>query len=168
MREINVTVSCSFSSNKVFCIFGSTDSDVSSTISIFTTSGVVLNYPGFLQRLPDAFTLPLSCILTARFLLHLREWQAAGEGGGSLHLSTALKFRTASASASHATVLSGIMSVDIDDFGSDPLAGTAADGEKAIEVQLASDNGSFTKEAGPVGNGCDYDYSLHNTAGGLV
>jgi len=130
------------------------------TISIFTTSGVALNYrapPGFLQRLPDAFTLPLSCILTARFLLHLREWQVAGEDGGSLRLSTALKFRTASASASHAAILSGIMSVDIDDFGSDPLAGTAADGEKAMEVQLASDNGSFTKEAGPVGNGCDCD-----------
>ncbi|KAF8187959.1 hypothetical protein K438DRAFT_1467231, partial [Mycena galopus ATCC 62051] len=47
-------------------------------ISIFTVAGVIMQYylmqPGFFQRLPDAFTLPLSCILTARCILHLREW----------------------------------------------------------------------------------------------
>ncbi|EJD05291.1 uncharacterized protein FOMMEDRAFT_154522 [Fomitiporia mediterranea MF3/22] len=48
-------------------------------VSIFTTATIVLNFTqpsgSFFQRLLNALTLPLSCLLTARFLLQLREWQ---------------------------------------------------------------------------------------------
>lgn len=47
-------------------------------VSVFTVGAVVLIFhatPGsFLARLPNAFTLPVSCTLTARFILHLRYW----------------------------------------------------------------------------------------------
>lgn len=49
-----------------------------SIISIFTTATVVLNVEapaGFIQRMLNAFTLPLSCLLVARFLLHIRAWE---------------------------------------------------------------------------------------------
>ncbi|KAJ7653437.1 hypothetical protein B0H17DRAFT_1163611 [Mycena rosella] len=72
------------------------------TISIFTTAAVILNYPGFFQRLPNAFTLPLSCILTARFILHLREWEA-------------VQFRATSRSGALSSI------VGINDFGTDPV-----------------------------------------------
>ncbi|KAL5496097.1 hypothetical protein ACEPAH_3014 [Sanghuangporus vaninii] len=49
-------------------------------ISVFTTAAVVLSFRAptgsFFQRLPNAFNLPVSCLLTARFLLQLREWQS--------------------------------------------------------------------------------------------
>ncbi|KAL5520176.1 hypothetical protein ACEPAG_9389 [Sanghuangporus baumii] len=62
-------------------------------VSIFTMAAVVLNFEApsgsFFQRLPNAYTLPLSCTLIARFLLQLREWQEktfvmTGDGGQDL------------------------------------------------------------------------------------
>lgn len=47
-------------------------------ISIFTVATFVLKLrapPGLLRNLLNAFTLPLSTILTARFILHLRSWK---------------------------------------------------------------------------------------------
>ncbi|KIK50765.1 hypothetical protein GYMLUDRAFT_252668 [Collybiopsis luxurians FD-317 M1] len=47
-------------------------------ISLLTAAAVILNFlapSGFFQRLLNALTLPLSGFLTARFLLHLREWE---------------------------------------------------------------------------------------------
>ncbi|KAF9000130.1 hypothetical protein BDQ17DRAFT_1360147 [Cyathus striatus] len=45
----------------------------------FTTTALVLNYaasPGsFLQKLLNGLTIPISGLMTARFLLHLREWE---------------------------------------------------------------------------------------------
>ncbi|KAL1674382.1 hypothetical protein EV122DRAFT_220806 [Schizophyllum commune] len=44
-------------------------------VSVFTVTALILNYiapKGFPQRLLNAFTLPISGILTARFILHLR------------------------------------------------------------------------------------------------
>ncbi|KAL1718312.1 hypothetical protein EV715DRAFT_201295 [Schizophyllum commune] len=44
-------------------------------VSLFTVTALILNYAapkGFFQRLLDAFTLPISGLLTARFILHLR------------------------------------------------------------------------------------------------
>ncbi|TRM56064.1 hypothetical protein BD626DRAFT_520968 [Schizophyllum amplum] len=44
-------------------------------VSLFTVTALILNYvtaEGFFQRLLNAFTLPISGILTARFILHLR------------------------------------------------------------------------------------------------
>ncbi|KAJ7858780.1 hypothetical protein B0H13DRAFT_2075720, partial [Mycena leptocephala] len=81
----------------------------------------LLSQPGFFQRLPDAFTLPLSCILTARFLLYLREHEAATYGQGSeiTPVSIALEFQMSSGSRVRSGGLSGILSVD--DFGQDPV-----------------------------------------------
>ncbi|KAJ7660251.1 hypothetical protein DFH06DRAFT_1130148 [Mycena polygramma] len=114
------------------------------TISIFTTAAVVLNYitfgaaveffqPGFFQRLPNAFTLPLSCILTARFILYLREWEAAQVNGSNGHRTevSTVEFHAASRSG----VLSSI--VGIDDFGGDPVAQVRAvsSQQEATELQ---------------------------------
>ncbi|KAI5888200.1 uncharacterized protein SCHCODRAFT_02550664 [Schizophyllum commune H4-8] len=44
-------------------------------VSLFTVTALILNYAapkGFFQRLLNAFTLPISGLLTARFILHLR------------------------------------------------------------------------------------------------
>ncbi|KAF9254699.1 hypothetical protein L218DRAFT_938340 [Marasmius fiardii PR-910] len=46
-------------------------------VSVFSMAAVILNFrapAGFFQRLLNAFTLPLSGLLTARFLLHIRKW----------------------------------------------------------------------------------------------
>ncbi|KAJ7877486.1 hypothetical protein B0H13DRAFT_2347106 [Mycena leptocephala] len=102
-------------------------------ISIFTTTAVILNYrapvstpspdqrnsdtnqPGFLQRLPNAFTLPLSCVLTARFILHLREWEAEGMGNKGRAIDL--------------TLVGAVVAVE--DFGADPMAlGAMGHGEK--------------------------------------
>ncbi|KAF9457147.1 hypothetical protein BDZ94DRAFT_1314482 [Collybia nuda] len=48
------------------------------TVTCFTIAAFVLTLcapGGFLQRLLNAFTLPISCLMTARFLLHLRRWE---------------------------------------------------------------------------------------------
>ncbi|KAJ3852793.1 hypothetical protein EV368DRAFT_64628 [Lentinula lateritia] len=47
-----------------------------SFMSVFTTTSVILNFrapAGFYQRLLNALTLPLSGLLTSRFILHLRK-----------------------------------------------------------------------------------------------
>ncbi|KAJ7759023.1 hypothetical protein DFH07DRAFT_884449 [Mycena maculata] len=90
------------------------------TISIFTTAAVILNYrapPGFFQRLPNAFTLPLSCILTARFILFLRDWDVAQvrEKRSPTEVSVT-EFRAASRSGAVSSI------VAMDDFGPDPVA----------------------------------------------
>ncbi|KAH7878921.1 uncharacterized protein C8R40DRAFT_1066675 [Lentinula edodes] len=51
-----------------------------SVVAVLNTTSVILdilikNKTGFLQRLLDGFTLPLSGAFTARFILHLRAWQ---------------------------------------------------------------------------------------------
>jgi len=107
-------------------------------ISIFTISAVILNYyapPGFFQRLPDAFTLPLSCILTARFLLYLREHEAAAyeQDSERTPVSTAMEFQMSSGSRVRSGGLSGILSVD--DFGQDPVVVIANQG-KVIEPRV--------------------------------
>ncbi|KAJ7103967.1 hypothetical protein B0H15DRAFT_766269, partial [Mycena belliarum] len=118
------------------------------TISVFTTAAVVLNYvcrcPGFFQRLPNAFTLPLSCILTARFILYLRKWDAEQVSGGVNSRAgeatsvSVVEFRAASRSGagSAAGVLSSI--VAIDDFGPDPVVAVraAANDAEAAELEM--------------------------------
>ncbi|KAJ6550804.1 hypothetical protein DFH09DRAFT_925728, partial [Mycena vulgaris] len=117
------------------------------TISIFTTAGVILNYlsrpthrelpnlryycsPGFFQRLPNAFTLPLSGILTARFILYLREWDAGeiGVGAEGATKASRLEFRGASGTG----LLSGI----VDDFGVDLDTQAVAEHHEVIELEL--------------------------------
>ncbi|RDB27172.1 hypothetical protein Hypma_004584 [Hypsizygus marmoreus] len=48
-------------------------------VTVFTIASLALNVQipgGFLQRLLNAYTLPLSGLMTARFLLHLRKWES--------------------------------------------------------------------------------------------
>ncbi|KAJ8503190.1 hypothetical protein ONZ45_g11078 [Pleurotus djamor] len=92
-----------------------------SIISLFTTAAVILNVKapaGFFQRLLNAYTLPLSCLLTARFLLHLRAYDEktktvlsnplkAPQNGGTLGT-----FRAAAR---------GVYSTVIEPFGDDPV-----------------------------------------------
>ncbi|KIK61934.1 hypothetical protein GYMLUDRAFT_42363 [Collybiopsis luxurians FD-317 M1] len=52
-------------------------------ISVLTTASVILDLrapTGYLQRLLDGLTLPLSGALTARFILHLRAWHGKQSG----------------------------------------------------------------------------------------
>ncbi|KAJ3866998.1 hypothetical protein EV359DRAFT_35452, partial [Lentinula novae-zelandiae] len=98
-----------------------------SIVSLFTTAAVILNFQapsGFFQRLLNALTLPLSGLLTARFLLHMREWEYKNSPGAmSIHgiqnggpegqFNTTFSFRAASVALS--TIITS-------DFGSDPVA----------------------------------------------
>ncbi|KAJ7438772.1 hypothetical protein B0H11DRAFT_2356679 [Mycena galericulata] len=109
-------------------------------ISIFTTAAVILNYrapPGFFQRLPNAYTLPLSCILTARFILFLREWDAKQVAGKSDATEASMpEFRA----ASRVGVVSSMVAVD--DFGTDPVV-ISTRNDHSIEMQRqAADSGS--------------------------
>ncbi|KAF8991222.1 hypothetical protein BDQ17DRAFT_1371002 [Cyathus striatus] len=46
-------------------------------VSGFTTASLVLDFPGtFLQTAMSAYTIPISGLMTARFILHLREWES--------------------------------------------------------------------------------------------
>ncbi|KAF9457146.1 hypothetical protein BDZ94DRAFT_264615 [Collybia nuda] len=48
------------------------------TVTCFTVAAFILSLRapgGFFQRLLNALTLPISCLMTARFLLHLRRWE---------------------------------------------------------------------------------------------
>ncbi|KAJ3789805.1 hypothetical protein GGU10DRAFT_26054 [Lentinula aff. detonsa] len=94
-----------------------------SIVSLFTTAAVILNFQapsGFFQRLLNAFTLPLSGLLTARLLLHLRQWEYMHSpaamtihNGGQDQFGTEFSFRAASVALS--TMITS-------DFGSDPVA----------------------------------------------
>ncbi|KAJ7626802.1 hypothetical protein FB45DRAFT_920115 [Roridomyces roridus] len=97
------------------------------SISIFTVAGVILQYPGFFQRLPNAFTLPLSCMLTARFILHLRKWYATQLD--STHIDVNSKSATFAFQVSDATTTTNgelttmfpaLAMAMVDEFGPDP------------------------------------------------
>ncbi|KAJ7613502.1 hypothetical protein FB45DRAFT_874457 [Roridomyces roridus] len=125
------------------------------TISIFTTAAVILNYrapAGFFQRLPNAFTLPLSCLLTARFILYLRKWdedQLAGSGsnkgpsarGDDVGEISETEFRVAGRSRS---VISTIISVN--DFGVDPVVSARASHANTTAVESKSNVDSREEE----------------------
>ncbi|KAJ7029006.1 hypothetical protein C8F04DRAFT_1117675 [Mycena alexandri] len=101
-------------------------------VSIFTTAAVVLNYcapAGFFQRLPNAFTLPLSCTLTSRFILSLREWDAEqiGNKGRATNLSVSV---TDFGAPSRISAI-----VAVDDFGGDPVAQATEIHERATELR---------------------------------
>ncbi|KAF9259672.1 hypothetical protein L218DRAFT_803637, partial [Marasmius fiardii PR-910] len=55
---------------------GAAAPDNHSIVSLTATCTLILNFTGlFAQRILNAYNLPLSCVLTARFLLYLREWE---------------------------------------------------------------------------------------------
>ncbi|THU84561.1 hypothetical protein K435DRAFT_822655 [Dendrothele bispora CBS 962.96] len=100
-------------------------------VSLITTAAVVLNFSGFLQRLLNAYLLPLSGLLSARFLLHLRKWKAKDTG---LRNGTS---NDASGAIGTFRAVSGVVA-SIDEFGEDPVAlgsSTAAGG-----LRLGSDS----------------------------
>ncbi|KAK7054504.1 hypothetical protein VNI00_003702 [Paramarasmius palmivorus] len=118
-----------------------------SIVSLITTAAVVLNYrapAGFLQRLLNAFLLPLSGLLTARFLLHLRAWEdkqnygTSGEGPRHTHTDTIGSFHAAPGRG-QTSVLSAI----IEEFGTDPVARAVAESAQAREVGLATMKAGF-------------------------
>ncbi|KAG7094542.1 hypothetical protein E1B28_005370 [Marasmius oreades] len=102
-----------------------------SVVSLFTTGALVLNFRAqagsFYQRFLDSLILPLSGLLTARFLLHLRRWESkhshsATTNGASMigQQSTMGGFRAAP----------GVLSTIIEDFGEDPVALARAEGSQ--------------------------------------
>ncbi|KDQ25075.1 hypothetical protein PLEOSDRAFT_160904 [Pleurotus ostreatus PC15] len=94
-----------------------------SIVTIITMAALILNVKapaGFLQRLLNAYLLPLSGLLTARFLLHIRvyedkqEARALGAAARSqVHASSTL----ASFRAAAGDMVSGLVS----QFGDDPV-----------------------------------------------
>ncbi|KAI3604068.1 hypothetical protein WG66_000834 [Moniliophthora roreri] len=81
---------------------------------------------GFLQRLLNAVLLPLSTLLTARFLLHLRHWEHKQDEHKSTATRTMGSFRAAP----------GVLSTIIEEFGDDPVA-VASSSKQAAARQRA-------------------------------
>lgn len=115
-----------------------------SIISLFTTTAVILNVEapaGFFQRLLNAYTLPLSGLLTARFLLHIRAYEdkersramAAQTRTGTLHIYTLTTLASLRAAAGDA------MSSMVDQFGDDPV--------EAAQRQMRTESSSATATA---------------------
>ncbi|KAF9461019.1 hypothetical protein BDZ94DRAFT_1168500 [Collybia nuda] len=69
---------------------------------------ILLNRGGFIQRLLNALTLPISGLLTARFLLCLRMWEDNASKRHRRNRSSDLQFTT-------------ILQSNIDEFGGDPI-----------------------------------------------
>jgi len=88
-------------------------------VSIFTIGATVLNFRapgGFLQRLLNAITLPLSGMLAARFILRIRAYtDRSGHGEKTEEVSTF-----------HASRLDRATSSLVDEFGQDPVHELAA------------------------------------------
>ncbi|KAK0215170.1 hypothetical protein EDD85DRAFT_1000206 [Armillaria nabsnona] len=91
-----------------------TQAERDSVVTLFTTAAVVLNSAGFPRRLLNALTLPLSGLLTARFLLRLRAWE---------HKQSALVTGSDRRTVSNAIppIEIRVLSV-IDEFGEDPVS----------------------------------------------
>jgi len=57
-------------------------------VTTFTATAMALNYAAptgsFFQRLLNALTIPISGLMAARFLLHIREWQVGDLGATTL------------------------------------------------------------------------------------
>ncbi|EJD05290.1 uncharacterized protein FOMMEDRAFT_80996, partial [Fomitiporia mediterranea MF3/22] len=89
-------------------------------VSVFTTTAVILTFRGsFFQRIPNAMNLPVSCLLTARFLLQLREWQSRD----TVNAETSANLEFGTQSNEHVQTLSVLRAVAVvddailDDFG---------------------------------------------------
>ncbi|KZV72535.1 hypothetical protein PENSPDRAFT_628571 [Peniophora sp. CONT] len=87
-----------------------------SLISAFTIGATVLNFRaagGFFQRLLNAFTLPLSGLITARFILRLRAYHGRGTPDDSAHATSSVSAFEVANQDNSRTVL--------DEFGVDPV-----------------------------------------------
>jgi len=90
-------------------------------MSVFGLSAVILNFrtTGLLQRLLNALTLPLSGLLTARFVLHLRRWERNSDAVVSGSMSTPGNERNQELSEFEA--VRRTMTSLVDEFGEDPV-----------------------------------------------
>ncbi|KAF8056523.1 hypothetical protein FPV67DRAFT_1431157, partial [Lyophyllum atratum] len=96
-------------------------------VTVFTITSLALNVVsgGFLQRLLNAYTVPLSGLMTARFLLHLRKWESKHVGFQSAgprqaaerEETTTMDFTTSAKDSVGRSTISSY----IDEFGEDPL-----------------------------------------------
>ncbi|GLB39446.1 hypothetical protein LshimejAT787_0606080 [Lyophyllum shimeji] len=92
----------------------------------FTIASLALNVQipgGFLQRLLNAYTLPLSGLMTARFLLHLRKWESAHTGFQSEGQRQDSEETTTMDFTSNPNDRAGRSTIAsyIDEFGEDPV-----------------------------------------------
>ncbi|KAJ3777689.1 hypothetical protein FB446DRAFT_633578, partial [Lentinula raphanica] len=123
----------------------------SSIVTVLTIATVILDLrapTGFLQRLLDGLTLPLSGAFTARFILHLRAWRRKHAGVyfistvqdpdvGSEHPTPAFS----PPSSGNRTVIDLQSSLSqsvpaLGDFGEDPVAREIRQSESGIAVQV--------------------------------
>ncbi|TFK34967.1 hypothetical protein BDQ12DRAFT_688836 [Crucibulum laeve] len=96
-----------------------------SVVSGFSIASMVLIFPGeFLRRLLNGITLPLSGMLTARFLLHLRRWESR-RLNAEVELSR-ISITPRSRISFHRS--------HIEDFGEDPVARARRDSILVIEI----------------------------------
>ncbi|KAJ3992494.1 hypothetical protein F5050DRAFT_1788344 [Lentinula boryana] len=121
-------------------------------VSVLTTASVILDIrapTGFLQRLLDGLTLPLSGALTARFILHLRAWQA--KRAGVYVISTARSHGEPQGNAGFSSCDARIVDVEaifkpvssIGQFGEDPVARVLRQSESGtivvqVDVELSA------------------------------
>ncbi|OJA11000.1 hypothetical protein AZE42_06332 [Rhizopogon vesiculosus] len=108
-------------------------------VFVFTFTAVVLNFEdpsGFMGRLLNALTLPVSGLLSARLVLNLREWSDRTNVKVSKYTGTSANIQQFSMSFHAATVgrLTGS-----DEFGSDPLDDVRRDLD-VNEVEQLSDS----------------------------
>ncbi|KAJ3839421.1 hypothetical protein F5878DRAFT_120210 [Lentinula raphanica] len=120
-------------------------------VTVLTIATVILDLrapTGFLQRLLDGLTLPLSGAFTARFILHLRAWRRKHAGVyfistvqdpdvGSEHPTPAFS----PPSSGNRTVIDVESSLSrsvptMSDFGEDPVARVIRQSESGIAVQV--------------------------------
>ncbi|TCD61729.1 hypothetical protein EIP91_007996, partial [Steccherinum ochraceum] len=120
-------------------------------MSAFTIATVVLIYrgsSGFWQRLLNALTLPLSGLLTARFLLHVRRWDFERTGG--IRATAGSNFDSQDNSVVFR--VAGLISTIVDEFVSDPVARAATKSTTEADTTLyqgsesASSNGIRTEK----------------------
>ncbi|TFY65708.1 hypothetical protein EVG20_g5380 [Dentipellis fragilis] len=103
-------------------------------VSVFTVAAVILNFHapgGFFQRLLNAFTLPVSGLLTARFLIHLRAWNNTSLIGTENNLRT-VDDRTLGPFQAAERAASTV----VDEFGQDPNLADVAQGQLVPDVVL--------------------------------
>ncbi|EPQ56045.1 hypothetical protein GLOTRDRAFT_129250 [Gloeophyllum trabeum ATCC 11539] len=107
-------------------------------VSLITLAAVILNFraTGFFQRLLNALLLPLSGLLTARFLLHLREWERRSEFVADGTKSNAGEERNQE--LSEFEVARRTVNSLVDDFGADPVIREQNRDIEALDIPMAT------------------------------
>ncbi|KAF9461617.1 hypothetical protein BDZ94DRAFT_802324 [Collybia nuda] len=119
-----------------------------SVATSLTIASLILNVRvpgGFFQRLLNAFTLPVSGLLTARFLLHLRAWEYKQSAGASINDGNGgeplAPLRFAQRSKPHdrgnMSTFTTFITSHVKDYGEDPVhrAKRARAGLKGVSIK---------------------------------